>query len=120
VTAVQAGGIRQLVIAMNATIVSEAAAAHAVVVDAFGLFDSLHANGYAVGGQTLTTNFLGGLFSLDGLHPSNTGYAVLANQFLSTINTAFRTHIPLANVAQIAACDPLVLGKQSAWCNGWF
>ena len=61
-----------------------------------------------MGGLTLTTDFLGGLFSLDGLHPTNTGYAIMANQFIQTINANFKTSIPLANVQQIAASDPLL------------
>jgi hypothetical protein len=57
---------------------------------------------------TLTTDFLGGLFSLDGLHPTNTGYAIMANQFIQTMNTALKTTVPLANVPAVAATDPLL------------
>ena len=57
---------------------------------------------------TLTTDFLGGLFSLDGLHPTNTGYAIMANRFIETMNASFRRNIPLADVQQIAATDPLL------------
>jgi hypothetical protein len=61
-----------------------------------------------VDGLRLTTDFLGGLFSLDGLHPTNTGYGIMANQFIQTMNEGFKTHIPLVNVQQIAATDPLL------------
>jgi hypothetical protein len=61
-----------------------------------------------VGGRHLTTGFLGGLFSLDGIHPTNTGYAILANDVISTMNSQMGTIIPLVSVATVAAADPLV------------
>jgi lysophospholipase L1-like esterase len=111
VTAAEAAGAREVIQAMNAAIVADAATFGAVVVDVFSLFDSLYANGYQIGGQTLTTGFLGGLFSLDGLHPTNTGYAILANQYITTINASLHMQIELADVARVAACDPLVLSN---------
>jgi len=45
--------------------------------------------------------FGGGLLSFDGLHPSNTGYAILANTFITTINTAYGTSIPAVNAANV-------------------
>ena len=38
-----------------------------------------------------------GLLSYDGLHPSNTGYALIANAFIATINGAYGTSIPQVN-----------------------
>jgi hypothetical protein len=60
-------------------------------------------------GQRLTTDFLGGLFSLDGIHPTNTGYGLFADEFIHALNTNFDAGIPPANVEKIAAADPLVL-----------
>jgi lysophospholipase L1-like esterase len=40
----------------------------------------------------------GGLVSFDGLHPSNTGYALLAFAFIGVINGAYGTKIPQINV----------------------
>jgi lysophospholipase L1-like esterase len=48
-------------------------------------------------------------FSLDGLHPTNTGYGIMANEFIKDINHAFQANIPLADVSDIAEHDPLVL-----------
>ena len=109
VTAAEAAGIRGIIQEMNLAIAANAVSFHAVVVDLFPLFDSLYTNGYVIGSHTLTTGFLGGLFSLDGLHPTNTGYAIMANQYIATLNAVFHTHIEPANVARVAACDPLVL-----------
>lgn len=109
VTAAEAAGIRGIIEEMNLAIAADATHFGATVVDLFSLFDSLYTNGYKIGSETLTTGFLGGLFSLDGLHPTNTGYAIMANLYITTMNAAFHTHIAPASVPQVAACDPLVL-----------
>jgi lysophospholipase L1-like esterase len=109
VTAAEAAGVRAIIQEMNLAIAADAATFGAAVVDVFPLFDSLYNNGYIIGSHTLTTGFLGGIFSLDGLHPTNTGYAIMANQYIATMNAVFHTHIEPANVEQVAACDPLVL-----------
>ena len=48
-----------------------------------------------------TTYVLGGLFSLDGVHPSNQGQAVMGNEFIKAINTKFGATIPLIDVSSI-------------------
>jgi lysophospholipase L1-like esterase len=54
-------------------------------------------------GVTLTIQFGGGLLSYDGLHPSNTAYAVIANVFIGALDTKYNLGIaPLSN-AQIGA-----------------
>ena len=45
-------------------------------------------------GVCCTLGYLYGMLSFDGLHPSNTGYALIAYEFISTINKAYGTHIP--------------------------
>ncbi len=42
-------------------------------------------------GKCCTLGFGGGVLSFDGLHPSDTGYALIANAFIQTINTAYGT-----------------------------
>ncbi|MBV8373034.1 MAG: hypothetical protein JOY69_07210 [Candidatus Eremiobacteraeota bacterium] len=49
-------------------------------------------------GVCCTLGYEGGLLSFDGLHPSNTGYALLAYAFIGTINAAYGTNIPQINV----------------------
>jgi hypothetical protein len=109
VTFEQVIGVRLVTIEMNLIVQVQAALHKAVVVDLFSLIDNLHANGYKVGNFSLTTDYLGGLFSLDGLHPSNTGYGIMANEFIKDINAAFHTQIPAADILQIAEHDPLIL-----------
>jgi lysophospholipase L1-like esterase len=43
----------------------------------------------------------GNLFSLDGVHPSNMGHAIVANEFITAINAKYSANIPLINVASI-------------------
>ena len=42
-----------------------------------------------------------GLLSYDGLHPSNTGYALIADAFIQTINGAYGTSIPPVNAQAV-------------------
>jgi lysophospholipase L1-like esterase len=49
-------------------------------------------------GPCCTLTFEGGLVSFDGLHPSNTGYALLAYAFIKAINLAYGANIPEINV----------------------
>ena len=79
------------------------------LVDIHALTDRLRAHGFVAHGQRLTTDFLGGLFSLDGTHPSNTGYGLFANEFIHVLNTNFGAGIPPANIEKIVQADPLVL-----------
>lgn len=101
---------QQSVTAFNAIIATEARLAGATVVDFNALFAGIAQKGYEVGGQRLTTAFLGGLFSLDGIHPTNTGYAILANEVIKTMNTQLHTGIPPISVEQVAKTDPLIFG----------
>ncbi len=82
-----------------------------VVVDVNALYARVAQNGYPIGGTILTNSFLGGLFSLDAIHPTNTGYAILANEVISKMNSELHTKIPLVSVQQVALDDPLVLIK---------
>ena len=89
-------------------IASEAAANGATLVDIYSLINDLAANGVVVGGQKLTTDFMGGLFSLDGVHPTNTGYAIIANEFIKTMNRSLRAGIPPVSVERVSQTDPLI------------
>jgi hypothetical protein len=54
--------------------------------------------GFAFNGVTLSAKFVsGGVFSLDGIHLNPRGNALLANEFLKSINQAFKSNIPLIN-----------------------
>lgn len=95
----------------NLIIAATAAQFGAVVVDVNKLFAHIVKHGYKTGEHQLTAQYLGGIFSLDAVHPTNTAYAILANAFIDRMNCELHTNIPRVNVEQIADTDPLVLSN---------
>ncbi|WP_452227339.1 G-D-S-L family lipolytic protein [Lacinutrix cladophorae] len=76
--------------AFNATLQSAASSAGFAFVDANALMQQLDNGGYPEGGFNLTSSLVtGGAFSLDGVHPTARGYALLANQFMKAIDTTY-------------------------------
>ena len=65
------------------------------------------AQGIRVGGELLTAQAFGGLLSLDGLHFTDTGYALYANVFIMAINQVLGAQIPLVDVEAVHAGDAL-------------
>jgi lysophospholipase L1-like esterase len=106
-TAAEAATVQANVAAYNKVIAAQAAAAGATLVDINALISNLAANGQTIGGYKGTTGFLGGFFSLDGIHPSNTGYAIVANTFIDAMNAGFKSTIADVDLATVAAADPL-------------
>jgi lysophospholipase L1-like esterase len=95
------------VAAYNQTIAADAASVGGTVVDINALLKGLGTSGITIDGFPATTNFLGGLFSLDGIHPTNTGYALIANDVIDTLNAKIHTSISDVNVGMVALVDPL-------------
>jgi lysophospholipase L1-like esterase len=106
-TAAEAVTVQAQVTAFNQVIAAQAQAANATLADINALFKQLTTSGITINGYTGTAAFLGGFFSLDGIHPTNTGYAVVANKFIDTMNTAISTKIPDVPLGPVAAVDPL-------------
>tara|TARA_R110002020_G_scaffold63170_2_gene168727 strand:+ start:96442 stop:97905 length:1464 start_codon:yes stop_codon:yes gene_type:complete len=74
----------------NATIAAAATAAGLAQVDANSLLDELAGGGIQSGNFTLTSSLVtGGAFSLDGIHPTSRGYALIANEFLKAIDATY-------------------------------
>lgn len=94
------------VAAYNAVIAAQAQSAGATLVDMNAAFNSMKA-GIPINGVTATPAYLGGLFSLDGIHPTNTGYALIANVFIDTMNASLGTSVADVDVSSVAASDPL-------------
>jgi hypothetical protein len=101
--------IRSATEEFNAFIADQVEEKGAALVDIHALLDSIEVRGIVVGGRRLTTAFLGGLFSLDGVHPTNTGYAVIANGFIKALDTHFAAGIHQVSVQKVMLADPLVL-----------
>ena len=84
----------------NAAISAAAAARDIPVVDINALFNRLK-QGEQVGPFSLSLGYaIGGVVSLDGYHLTDIGYALFANEYIKTINSAYGTHIPLSGLWQ--------------------
>ena len=94
---------------VNRIIAREAYRRNIPLVNINALFRRLALFGVPFKGKLLTTKFLGGLFSLDGVHPTDTGYAVTANEFIKTLNFRYHKRIKKIGIRRIADQDPLVI-----------
>jgi len=83
-------------LAFNAAIAATAAGnANLEFYDAAADLQTLKDTGINYGtGSINSTYATGGGFSLDGVHPTARGYAVIANGIIDTINTGFNANIP--------------------------
>ena len=111
-TAVEVAAIEAKIELYNDAIASEVDFyANATLVDIRGFFNDVDPF-TIVDGQFLGTNYLGGIFSLDGIHPTFTAYALIADEFIEKINDAYEYEfIPPLSRQQIRAVlksDPLV------------
>jgi hypothetical protein len=92
--------IRQRTIDLNARIAAISAANGAVLFDSYAYFNDIRSGGYEIGGISLTTSFLtGGLFSADGVHPSQIGYAIIADEVIKRLNDAKGSNIERPDLA---------------------
>ena len=89
-------------------------AANIPVLDVQAILNELTTTGIHVGGITLTSEFLrGGAFSYDGVHPSDIGYAVLANEFIRVINANGGT-LPLVDLGPVLGVTSGAAGEVRA------
>lgn len=64
-------------------------------IDVNTLLTEINEGGKVVAGTTITADFVtGGAFSLDGIHPSPRGYALVANEIIRTINASYGSNLP--------------------------
>ncbi|WP_289644347.1 G-D-S-L family lipolytic protein [Maribacter aestuarii] len=85
--------------AYNANITALAAQYDIALVDANAFLRVISTDGFPLGdGSTVTATYAtGGGFSLDGVHPSPRGYALLANLFVEAINEKYGSNLPGVN-----------------------
>lgn len=93
--------------AYNATIAAAAAANNLAIVDAKALMTQLSTTGISANNFTLTSTFVtGGMFSLDGIHPSPRGYAFIANQFITAINAKYGSNLKGVDIGKYRILFP--------------
>jgi lysophospholipase L1-like esterase len=99
ITPAEMATLTQRIADYNTAITAAASARNIPVADIKGLFDRF-ATGVNVGPFHLTSDFItGGLFSLDGVHLSDIGYTLFANEYIKAINSGYGTHVPVASIA---------------------
>lgn len=94
--------------ALNAQIISAAKANGAVVYDLNGFLHTVNTSGISAGGANLTSNFLGGFYTLDAVYPGPTANTLIANDFLTFLNSTYGRSFPLIDVTTVMPNDPVV------------
>ena len=99
-TSKEVNNIATAVTAYNTAISGLASSYSIALVDANTKMGELNSTaGIQFDGVKYTATFVtGGSFSLDGVHPTGRGYAILANEFIKAINAKYSSTLPLVNV----------------------
>lgn len=81
--------------AFNTTIKNVADKYGLALYDANKVMKNLSENKLRIKGVDYSSEFVtGGVFSLDGVHPNQRGYAIIANGFIQAINTKYNSNLP--------------------------
>ena len=89
--------------AYNTSIATEASARGFALVDLHGLLEQGATTGFAYQGSIYTSEFVtGGLFSLDGVHPTDLSYGIICNAMIDAVDRTFGSSIPHVNLAASA------------------
>ena len=99
--------IRNATSSYNETILSLAQANDLAHVDAAALLNQVATNGISFDAGTVTSTFgSGGAFSLDGIHLTPRGYALMANKIIEEINTTYNSEVPKVNIGNYGTVTP--------------
>ncbi len=94
-------GLTEAAISGYNTAITQIAAANKLgLMDINELLHRVQAGNYIIDGIPLNLGYItGGVFSLDGVHLTPRGYAMVANQYIGAINAAYSTNISPVNPA---------------------
>ena len=90
---------------LNEEIAAVAAKCGATVYHLHALYRTVRTSGVVVAGKTLTADFLGGFYSLNGYYPGATGQALIANGVLDLLNANYGTSFGAINVEALMPGD---------------
>jgi hypothetical protein len=99
--------ISERVAMINSGLQDLAAEFDADVYDVASLFRRIAREGYPTGTRTLTGDYLGGFYSLNGYYPGQTGQAIIANEVLSLLNRSYNAGFPLIDINAVMSSDPV-------------
>jgi hypothetical protein len=98
--------------AYNQTIQKASATYDLAIVDSKATMTNLSTTGITANNFTLTSTFVtGGAFSLDGIHPSPRGYALIANEFIKAINVKYGSNLKGVSFADYRIMFPPEINK---------
>lgn len=96
--------------AFNASIQALASAKGLAFVDANATLNQVANGGISANGFTVSSTYVtGGGFSLDGVHPSPRGYALIANKFLEAINSTYGSNLKAVDLSKYRILYPAML-----------
>jgi hypothetical protein len=102
--ATEAAAVQSRTTQLNNIIAKTARQNKVAMADMNAFFVNIAGSGFATNAVNNTTAFLAGnLFSLDGVHPTPRGYAVVANEWIRTINAFYGSKVPLVNPGEYQA-----------------
>ncbi len=109
-TASETAEVKTATDAYNATILALANSKDLAFVDANAALNQVANGGLVYNGYTMTSTYVtGNSFSLDGVHPSPKGYALIANKFLEAINAKYGSNFKGVNLGQYQILFPAML-----------
>jgi hypothetical protein len=101
--AAETASLQTTIDAYNMSIRTRAASYGAAVVDLNALLEQANSTGVRFQGTTYTTAYIkGGLFSLDGVHPTDLAHGFIANLMIDAVDATFGAHIPEVNLSASA------------------
>ena len=96
--------------AYNSSILAIATSKGLAFVDANALLTQVANGGVIANNFTVTSAYVtGGGFSLDGVHPSARGYALIANKFIEAINTTYGSNLKGVSLENYRILYPQIL-----------
>ena len=99
--------------AFNATIENVAQVNGLAYVDANALLNQVADGGIVFDGGMVTSEFAtGGAFSLDGIHLTPRGYAIVANRIIEAVNSTYNSTVPMVNVGDYNGGPAIGSGAQ--------
>ncbi len=92
--------VKDYVLSYNSTIKSLAESKSLAIADTYSYLNQVK-TGIVIQGVSINSSFItGGAFSLDGVHLTPRGNAVIANVFIDAINNKYGSNIPVVDVSQ--------------------
>lgn len=92
--------VNDFIASYNNTIKNVANTKGLAIMDAYAMLNEYGAGKFANGIPVSAAFIRGNLFSLDGIHLTQLGYAITANAFISAINAKYGSSIPVVDISK--------------------